>query len=279
MGPDGAIYIADWYNPIIQHGEVDFRDERRDREHGRIWRVSFPGRPADPWPRFSELPTGSLVELLEDEALPVRQFARQELWKRMAPNQESVVSAVRVWANERPGKRHLELLWINESLEAPIASDLVAAMKVLQAGDARQPPAILRSLFRNRVKLNDKTLRDRIESFALSETKSEVPSDAILEAVVIAGQLDGTVAMESVMAATKVLKVSQNPDLDFAIWQSARSIAAKHEGESSILADVDWEDDEEALAKMILAIGDSEGSTGRARCVWAVASKPTRTSH
>src|SRR5690606_5061945 len=24
MGPDGAIYIADWYNPIIQHGEVDF---------------------------------------------------------------------------------------------------------------------------------------------------------------------------------------------------------------------------------------------------------------
>ena len=30
MGPDGALYIADWYNPIIQHGEVDFRDPRRD---------------------------------------------------------------------------------------------------------------------------------------------------------------------------------------------------------------------------------------------------------
>ena len=28
MGPDGALYIADWYNPIIQHGEVDFRDPR-----------------------------------------------------------------------------------------------------------------------------------------------------------------------------------------------------------------------------------------------------------
>ena len=26
MGPDGAIDIADWYNPIIPHGEVDFRD-------------------------------------------------------------------------------------------------------------------------------------------------------------------------------------------------------------------------------------------------------------
>ena len=36
MGPDGAIYIADWYNPIIQHGEVDFRDTRRDHTRGRI---------------------------------------------------------------------------------------------------------------------------------------------------------------------------------------------------------------------------------------------------
>jgi glucose/arabinose dehydrogenase len=45
MGPDGAIYIADWYNPIIQHGEVDFRDERRDHTHGRIWRITAKGRP------------------------------------------------------------------------------------------------------------------------------------------------------------------------------------------------------------------------------------------
>ena len=44
MGPDGALYIADWYNPIIQHGEVDFRDPRRDVTHGRIWRVTAKGR-------------------------------------------------------------------------------------------------------------------------------------------------------------------------------------------------------------------------------------------
>ena len=45
LGPDGALYIADWYNPIIQHGEVDFRDPRRDLTHGRIWRVTAKGRP------------------------------------------------------------------------------------------------------------------------------------------------------------------------------------------------------------------------------------------
>jgi putative heme-binding domain-containing protein len=50
LGPDGALYIADWYNPIIQHGEVDFRDPRRDHTHGRIWRVTVKGRKPAAWP-------------------------------------------------------------------------------------------------------------------------------------------------------------------------------------------------------------------------------------
>jgi putative heme-binding domain-containing protein len=45
LGPDGALYVADWSNPIIQHGEVDFRDPRRDHEHGRIWRITAKDRP------------------------------------------------------------------------------------------------------------------------------------------------------------------------------------------------------------------------------------------
>src|SRR3954463_1896110 len=52
MGPDGAIYIADWYNPIINHGEVDFRDARRDKTHGRIWRVTAKGRPVVARPKL-----------------------------------------------------------------------------------------------------------------------------------------------------------------------------------------------------------------------------------
>ncbi len=43
LGPDGALYVADWTNPIINHGEVDFRDPRRDHSHGRIWRISRKG--------------------------------------------------------------------------------------------------------------------------------------------------------------------------------------------------------------------------------------------
>ena len=43
LGPDGALYIADFYNCIIGHYEVDLLHPRRDRERGRIWRVSGRG--------------------------------------------------------------------------------------------------------------------------------------------------------------------------------------------------------------------------------------------
>jgi putative heme-binding domain-containing protein len=39
IGPDGAIYIADWFNPIIGHYQASLRHPDRDREHGRVWRM------------------------------------------------------------------------------------------------------------------------------------------------------------------------------------------------------------------------------------------------
>jgi putative heme-binding domain-containing protein len=39
IGPDSALYIADFYNRIIGHYEVPLDHPGRDRERGRIWRV------------------------------------------------------------------------------------------------------------------------------------------------------------------------------------------------------------------------------------------------
>lgn len=39
FGPDGCLYIADWYNKVISHNEVPRTHPDRDREHGRIWRI------------------------------------------------------------------------------------------------------------------------------------------------------------------------------------------------------------------------------------------------
>ncbi len=39
FGPDGCLYIVDWYNPVISHNEVPRDHPARDKVSGRIWRV------------------------------------------------------------------------------------------------------------------------------------------------------------------------------------------------------------------------------------------------
>ncbi len=39
IGPEGALYVADFYNRIIGHYEVPLDHPGRDRERGRIWRI------------------------------------------------------------------------------------------------------------------------------------------------------------------------------------------------------------------------------------------------
>ena len=41
LGPDGALWIADFYNPIIGHYEFPLTDPHRDHTHGRIWRIVY----------------------------------------------------------------------------------------------------------------------------------------------------------------------------------------------------------------------------------------------
>ncbi|HEX5176780.1 MAG TPA: PVC-type heme-binding CxxCH protein, partial [Chthoniobacteraceae bacterium] len=44
LGPDGALYIADFYNRIIAHVEVPLTHPGRDRQSGRIWRLVYRGQ-------------------------------------------------------------------------------------------------------------------------------------------------------------------------------------------------------------------------------------------
>jgi putative heme-binding domain-containing protein len=74
LGPDGALYVADWTNPIINHGEVDFRDPRRDKKNGRIWRISHKdGKPVAWKPQW-----GRSVPQLLDALLSANEWEQEQ---------------------------------------------------------------------------------------------------------------------------------------------------------------------------------------------------------
>jgi len=61
FGPDGCLYIADWYNMIISHNEVTTAHPDRDKKHGRIWRVRHVSQKPRPVPNLIKTPSPELV--------------------------------------------------------------------------------------------------------------------------------------------------------------------------------------------------------------------------
>ena len=60
LGPDGALYVNDFYNKIIGHYEVDLKHPGRDRTRGRLWRIVYKGLDGKaPAPK----PVGNLLKL------------------------------------------------------------------------------------------------------------------------------------------------------------------------------------------------------------------------
>ncbi len=141
LGPDGALYIADWSNPIINHGEVDFRDPRRDREHGRIWRVSVKGKPGLKKPTLAKASTSALLnELLSPNHFNASQATRLLVEKGAA----AVAPELKTWtAKLKTEKEQLAALWIHQALNLP-TTDLQA--KLLAAQDGRIRAAAVRVL-------------------------------------------------------------------------------------------------------------------------------------
>jgi putative heme-binding domain-containing protein len=91
LGPDGAIYVADFYNRIIGHYEVPLNHPGRDRERGRIWRITYRGTNAPtPIPQLEDfnLAKASTRKLLLEMGNPnitIRMLTMNELTDRVGP--------------------------------------------------------------------------------------------------------------------------------------------------------------------------------------------------
>jgi putative heme-binding domain-containing protein len=213
MGPDGAIYIADWYNPIIQHGEVDFRDPRRDHVHGRIWRVTAKGRPLVPRPKLVDATTAELLDSLKVPEDWTRHFAKRVLKERG----KEVLPALAAWVQKLDAKdadheHHLlEALWTCQSLNT-VEPKLLETL--LNAKDGRVRAAAVRVASQWRSRLDDPL------SLLAARVTDEHPQ-VRLEAVRALSDFPSARAAELAMQA---LDRPVDKFLDCALWLTAREM-------------------------------------------------------
>lgn len=115
MGPDGALYVADWTNPIINHGEVDFRDPRRDKQRGRIWRIAPAGSKPLAWEPVTGKPVPALLASLLSPSRWEFEQARRELAKVPVTDLQKKLSG---WVKDETTRRHAAWLLSGRTSEA-----------------------------------------------------------------------------------------------------------------------------------------------------------------
>ena len=120
FGADGALYVIDWFNPLIGHMQYSLRDPRRDTSHGRVWRITYKGRPLVQPRDVTVLSIEELLDSLKSEERRLRYRARRELRER---DPSRVEEALREWVADLDGteanfEHHLlEALWLFQSLD------------------------------------------------------------------------------------------------------------------------------------------------------------------
>jgi putative membrane-bound dehydrogenase-like protein len=139
VGPDGAVYIVDWYDARANH--VDPRDNW-DKSNGRIYRISHKDAPKVERPDLATMKSVELVEVLKHPNVWYRSEARRLLAERRDP---AAYPALKKAIDESSNAEALWALYVSGGVQPPTFLELlkhsnedVRAWTIRLAGDNAQ---------------------------------------------------------------------------------------------------------------------------------------------
>ncbi len=213
-GPDGALYFCDWNNPIIGHMQHHLRDPSRDHQHGRIYRITYEGRPLLKAPKIAGQRIPALLQLLKTPEDGVRELAKIELGTR---DTKEVIAAAKKWIAsldvKDPDYEHhrTEGLWLHQWHNVV---DVDLLKKVLASPDHRARAAATRVLC---------YWRDRVPDAIglLKVAANDAHPRVRLEAVRSASYFDEAGAVD---VALSTLKQPRDYYLDYVLKETLRQL-------------------------------------------------------
>ena len=208
IGPDGAMYIADWLNPVIGHYQASYADPRRDRVHGRIWRITAKGKKSVTQPNLAVMSATELLEQLRSPERWTRQQAKRLLFD--GDSKQVLEAADHFVKNTTDEHLLLEVTGVFQSHEAPRPELL---NRLLKAADPRV------RAYGARVAGD---WQDNLPApLALLQKAVQDPHPRVrLEAVVASSYVKKP---ESVEVAVQALENEHDKFIDYALRQTVRS--------------------------------------------------------
>src|SRR5262249_46993360 len=120
LGPDGALYVLDFYREVIETplslpDDIKKKLNLESRDRGRIWRIVPEGATRGQKPALRRAPTGELVKRLGDANLWYRLTAQRLLMERQDP---VAVKPLKELAAQGAGVARAHALWTLHGLQA-----------------------------------------------------------------------------------------------------------------------------------------------------------------
>jgi putative membrane-bound dehydrogenase-like protein len=140
LGPDGALYVLDFYREVIETplslpDDIKKKLNLESRGRGRIWRIGVAGQPRRK-PSLRKVSTKELVEHLADGNLWWRLTAQRLLVERQDWEAVKPLRDLARMAKSAPGRAHA--LWTLHGLKALTDADIERALKDAEPGVREQ---------------------------------------------------------------------------------------------------------------------------------------------
>ncbi len=210
VGPDGAIYLSDWFNPVIGHYQASYADPKRDKSHGRIWRVSSKNHKSVRQPKLVNMDFGQLLNQLKSSERWTRYQAKKLLFN--SPTTE-IIRAADQWVKANIDNDHalLEVVGVYVAHEKP---NQILVNQLLESEDAR-----IRSYGARIVGIWGNRLKDAYE--ILLKSARDIHPRVRLESVIAASYLQQP---KSIKIVAEALEESMDPFLEYAMRQSTSAL-------------------------------------------------------
>jgi putative membrane-bound dehydrogenase-like protein len=140
LGPDGALYVLDFYREVIETplslpDDIKKKLNLESRDRGRIWRIVPEGAARFKKPALRKAPTEELVKHLGDANLWYRLTAQRLLMERQDP---AAGKPLKDLAANGIGVARAHALWTLHGLKSLADAEVLAALKDENAGVREQ---------------------------------------------------------------------------------------------------------------------------------------------
>ena len=193
VGPDGALYVVDYYRQIIEHPEwmgeevIQSGTLYNDMDKGRIYRITPANAPTAEWMKGLELGKATseqLVEKLADKNSWWRMNAQRLLIDR--GDKTAVPALIKMTANTGSALGRLHALWTLEGLHELKKERIDAALKDPESG-----------VRENAIRLAELHLSEFIDPRPLLNLQNDADARVRFQLLCTLGSIPGTAAEQA----------------------------------------------------------------------------------